>query len=500
LLRTLEDLLLRAEAALAAGVDPGPLQSAVERHLASLDREHDSQRDALQHPEAKPSLARERARRGLLDAGKGPDLSEGDVRSKYLDLQALADKVQAAPKPDDKDKERLQADKKALLKQFQGKPYGPFELAWLVFNELCESLQPQPGQVRLAVELLKEVPPYEEVRFVRRLGQLAADPKLDKAWPGQAVAVALQLVRTAAVAEARADDGRLLPWVRHQRKAAAAAGRPALELLFDPKDATAEEVRKELTAALGGYTDLESQLKQVADAFRARDDALVRLPGFARYLEDKPRAEREGWAEAVRATRDLRAALTPPENAKAEGKDTRAAAAAAIVKLDNLTETLQGIMTRRLEKDVKAEADKLIGTSDKAGPSDWVKMNALLRVAWLPAGKRAELWEAARKVSARLTRDVLDKDAKDEAEDRQTPAPGTVLASKEGRERALARAEVSLDLLSLHPGAKLKEVRKALEQAKAPTAGPEVWHALGEQLRRVWSQVRPAPAATAENF
>src|SRR5439155_5996085 len=186
---------------------------------------------------------------------------------------------------------------------------------------------------------------------------------------------------------------------------------------------TAEEVSAGLSEALRAYQELYNHLRKVADAFRARDDALVRLPGYAPRLEWEP-DEEPLWVKAVEQTLELGKELqAPPARPTAE----------TFRKIGNLTANLQDALTETLQATAEARARQLIGKSDKAGPDDWLKMNALLQIPWLEAGERAKLWAAERKLVNRLAQKVLQDDAKDDAAGRQTPlAPQSVDAAGAG--------------------------------------------------------------------
>src|SRR5207302_10066717 len=140
------------------------------------------------------------------------------------------------------------------------------------------------------------------------------------------------------------------------------------------------------------------------------------------------------------------------------------------------TANLQDALTETLQATAEARARQLIGKSDKAGPDDWLKMNALLQIPWLEAGERAKLWAAERKLVNRLAQKVLQDDAKDDAAGRQTPlAPQSVDAAGAGRaaqKQALRRARVSLVLLRLAGAADRKALNDALARAGRTPAPP----------------------------
>ncbi len=482
LLRQLENALLRAEHNLAAGIASGQVETELADKLKQLEEEREKKQAGRPAP-GKPSLAR-----AALAGTPPPDFTA--VAPQYRDLLVRAAKVLAAAKPSEKDLERLETEKAALLKRFDGKP--PSDPAWLVLHEAMRDLQPRQDRLRFATRLLEavaQVPAYEETEFVKRLAEWKVD---EKDWPAPAVRVALQLARKAAAAEAVADDTRLLPWVRHRLKAARASRQAAERLLFNADGADAGAVTAALEGARGEYEVVGAHLRLLAEAYRAHADALVRLPSYAPYLDT--RRDADGlWEQVVRAACDLldRLATPPPGGAVAAG---------TVRKLGELTETLREGMKELLGAQVEAPARVLIGKRDKAGPADWLSMQALLRSPWLDAGDRAKLWTAAHKVSARLTAEVLKQDRQDDAAERQTPAPPPVdLAAGAARERdlALRRARVSVALLQVEGVPTLKGVRDALAEVERDRDRPAAWRALGLQLREAWAALAAARRAAA---
>jgi hypothetical protein len=500
LLRELEDALLRAERRLRAGADPGRVQQEVTRLLKRLQVRREGWRKGRLPPEP-TSLAREVAR-----GREPPDPGAGGLRRKYQALQALAAKVWANPKADEKEKKRLEDETAAFLKEFEKKPpegkppegKAPerkhFELAWLVFEELIQD--PERENVRLAAQLLTADPPapaYRETEFIHRL----ADWK-GKRWHVPSVRQALRLVKEAAQAAAAkeeiqaaptAADTWLLGWAKW-RYQQAEAGLQALEFFFDPgklpADQINDKVNKALEDALEEFKLARNELREVAAAFRTYEDALVRLPGYAPYLETRPE-DLGVWRDAVKAALDLEAGLRAKKRAN----------------LRTPTETLQDMLNGKLLASAVSAARDLIGKSAKAGPADPTvirPMRALLRLPWLQAQQRAELWAAQRKLSARLTAAVLKKEAEDDDAQRAGGAPPAVeTAGLEAREKqgALLRARVSLELLRLNGATDLKELEDALARAEGSA---DVWPALSAQLRRAWAPFRgAAPDGQAED-
>jgi serine/threonine protein kinase len=483
LLRELEDALLRAENHLRAGVDPARVENAAKMILQRLRWQRDRRREEVL-PQRPPSLAREVAR-----GKQPPDLLAGGVLAKYRGLLALNAKLAATPKPDGKDRERLRSELDVLLKSFAGKP---FELAWMVFDELEQGRElPSQRSLGFAAQLLSAGPPkpgYEEIAFVQRLAEWKVEAK---GWDSRLVRLTLQLARKAAQASALADDPRLLPWVKERLKTAQASRQTAERLLFDPGEKTAEEVHAALNAALRANQEVYTYLRTLAGAFRARDDALVIVPGYAPLLEREPDGELF-WSRAIENTLELGKELQIPPATSTEE---------TFRKIGNLTATLEDALKFILKAPALIRARHLIGISKKAGPDDRLKMNALLQIPWLEAGERVELWTAERQLANRLTQLVLQMDAQDDTAGWQTPAPRPVDAAtaRAAQKQALLRARVSLGLLRLGGATDLQALNDALERAREAPDDAEAWRALSERLRQAWSALKAsAPAANGK--
>jgi hypothetical protein len=477
-LRELEDALLRAESHLRAGVGPARVENAAREVLKRLGSWRDRWREAELPQRPTPSLAREVAR-----GRQPPDQLAGGVLSKYRALLGLDAKLAATAKPAEQDQKRLADEQAALLKGFEGKP---FELAWMAFGELARE-PPAQRRVQFVAQFLAKGPPqpgYEEVAFVQRL----ADWKVEaKDWNGRLARLALRLAGKAAEVSALADDPGLLAWVKDRLKAARASRQTAERLLFDPGEMTAEEVNSALDAAFRAYQGLHNDLRTLAEAYRARDDALVRLPGYAPRLQEEP-DEEPHWAKVIDQALALQKELqVPPPLPSAE----------TFRKIGSLAGNLQDALKDTLQTLAEKRADELIGNSKKAGPDDWLKMNTLLQIPWLDAKKRADLWAAEWQLVNRLTQAVLQEDAKDDAAGRQTSAQpvDTRDAAKAAQKHALLRARVSLGLLRLGGAADLQGLKDAADRADAEPDDPAAWRDLSERLRQAWAALKAAAPA-----
>jgi hypothetical protein len=473
LLRRLEEELLRAERRLAAGHELGKVQAALEEQLGKLEKQRAAEQEKW--PVARTqSLARE------VTHGKvPPNLKAGEILRDYRNLVKLDAQARDA-KASDKDKERLATAREAFLKQFAAKP---FDLAWLAFEELAREPQPQ-DRLRFVHELLNDagqVPAYEEVVLVKRLAEwkIAA-----KDWPAPAVQQALQLVKKWAQLSAGTEDPRILPWVKSLLAAARSQRQAAEQLLFQPGEAGPDDVVAELSKALNTCNEAVGLIEILARAYRVRDDALVRLPGYAAYAESAPEEERLRWEQAAGKARELVDLL------EHQPKEPLAVAA-AVRKLGKAAETLRVEMLGPLRAGVESRFNEVMGRRAKATVADWMSMSALLRLSWLEAGDREQLWMAARKAASGLTLRVLEQDREEDAARKQTPPPPaveTATVAERQRRQALLHARISLALLQLSGAADVRTVQEALTRAERE---PEAWHELAEQLRLTWSQVAP---------
>ncbi|MCC6419413.1 MAG: hypothetical protein IT429_14350 [Gemmataceae bacterium] len=473
LLLQLEAILLEAERRMDDGADLAVIQTRARELLGPLDTRYAAWQAKLPTPPV--SLAAE-----VVRAGKAP-APGADTLTAYDTLLTLVDRVQAAPKPDEKDREKLQTDRTALLKQFQGKPV---ELAWMVLEGLVREAAPSQARVQFIHGLLTaaKIPGYEETALLKRLAtQWKGDPK---DWPGAAARLALDVGKTAAQVEAAVLDPRVVPWVTPALDAARKKRLAAHALLFTPETAP-EEIRDTLDDALRAYRAAGERVQVLSTAYQVRDDGLVKLAGSFRYFEELPEAG--AWRDAVETARQLRDLLhARPATAKEVDEATR--------KIGKVSDTLQIALAGTLVGPVETRFRDLMGRKAKAGSADWAIMNALLRLPWWTAGERETLWQTTRQVSGRLHDDVLRQDYKEDTTGARTPAPPPLPPAPPARRLALQQARSALTLLQLD-GGDTKGLEEALDRAAREPSDEAAWREVGAGLRAAWEKLTGGPAA-----
>ncbi|MCI0457971.1 MAG: caspase family protein [Gemmataceae bacterium] len=485
LLGWVESVLLEAERRLDDGAEAAVIERRVKEVLAPLEKRYQAWKETL--PPLPLSLESEVARAG----GKAPDAGPAAVDA-YNALLTLAEEVQAAAqpdekkvaKPDEKKVAKLQMDRAALLKDLKAKPLA---LTWMMLEELTREPQISHGRIQFVHGLLAEAkgPAYEETEFLKRLATRWKGTPKD--WPASAAKQALTLVRTAAQIETTINDPRVLPWVKPLLETADKERREAEGVFFNP-DSTPEDIRARLEKARKAFLVVKDRQEVVGGAFLVYDDAVVRLSGHARYLEEEP--EQEGdWTRAVAETHELSELLRVPP-------DTIKVADEAVRKIGNVSDTLQKRLKGRLLAPVDRQFREVIERKDKANAADGAKMNALLRLPGFTADERLKLWQLARETSRRLHKELVQLDAREDSEERQTPAPQPVTAAPPARDLALLQARTWKALLRLYGVIEIKGLEDAYTRAAREPSGQAsdraaaemAWLDLSERLRRAWAQ------------
>lgn len=481
--RELEAALLRADRRWRGGVKQEQIDDKdLAPKIRSLDRN-----DGAAVGRAGP--VRSLALAVAVQGRQRPNLREGNTLLRFRDLLRVYRRVQQKPAPGDEDK--LEKDSEEFLKDLKEKP---FELACFLFDALAAEPDPSADQVGLTLKLLDRAAPaadFAETQFVQKLARIKpADPK---DWPGEAVHLALQVVsREEQVA---ATPPQAMDWVRERRHDAEEQRRAAEDaLLSGTKPAQWLAAQKTLAAADSAFKSLLDDRRTLQAAQRARDEALVLLPGYSGYLLGNPLPDRvsrdfEGpWFDAVQVALDLHEVLQLPRNNREAELGKRRE------KMRSLTEKWRNAPARLIgplrEEPLKAIMDQ----TKRPRAADWWEMSALLEIPWLPAGKRAALATAWRGLGARLQK---------ESRDGGLPALEPARALREERDRALLRARCSVGLLRLAhvtaDGAAPEEVRKARQEELTALAkaldqaqqGPaESLSPLALLLRQAWKPYR----------
>jgi hypothetical protein len=472
LVRDLEAAVLRAEERWRGGAD---LEKAVLPDLQTTVREIDSRRKAPP-PLAKPRSLAEAVAGGL----KPPADVDPELMRRLTQLADLRLRGAATP-PDAAALTQLDDKKKALLKDYDNKP---FELAWTLFRAARKDASLRPEDLREWSALLhpegKPAPDYAEVALLDALAALPVKTA-DTDWPAAAVAAALELTDEAEQAEAQlrllapAVPGWLKEELGYWRDAAAQKRDEARALLLDapaPADrAKSLQPLKEALSGERGYTALKDGVLAVRAAVHVRDDAQDFLAAFAPYLEhDRKRAD--DWRAAVDQTRALDDLLT---RKSPDGASARWLRAVAAQRRD-----LQDVLNRLRRPLESARLKELIDQSPRSGGADAEELNALLRTTALPAADRVMLWDGWRKLAGRLNDETLAPEAALPPGESPADAPSASDARPEAdpHDLALLRARTAVDLLRLDGAA---DVSKLQEAARNP-ADAAAWRALGRQL------------------
>jgi hypothetical protein len=475
LFRTLDEALLRSEQHWRGGTGTDRIHTFLKPDRQRFqDRQEELQRNQTRFPPR--SLAEERARGAI-----PPELTE-DLRLQFRELAALDARARV---PDSKDKEKLSADREALLnkKVFQGKP---FPLAWVVFQLAREERNPSPEQVLFWNELYAAGQPagspgpitYAEMQALERLAGLAARfvPRREGtgAWPAEAARYYLQVAGLKE--QVAAGNPQALPWIEGLRMAAEAERRQGEQALLGNEPGTGTTP---LSEACRDYRVIQDRLRIVQKALLLRDDALALLPAYVPYLERQPGQEKD-WQAAIRTTIDLRQRLSESPRPGDLPPPAR------FGEMERLANTLEDLLRKLGKPFTSAEVDRLIKKVAGGDSSVWQEMDARLACAWLNGPQRKKLWTASQNLSRELHGEVLAGVAR---EARVPPAYDREKADSQELERGLLRARCSLALLKLASATDLNEVVGALDRAQQEPSDPAAWKALRERLRQTWRRL-----------
>jgi hypothetical protein len=466
-IEALEQTLLRADQRWRRGDDAGNVENDL-RH--ALDRLRRQRGESVPPPERgePPSLAEAVAR-----GRKPPNVTADDLRQLKGLATAWARVKQPKPneKPTEKETAELPEKMKAFLKPYDDKP---FELAWTIFAAALKDNTLRPEDVRCWYELLtpegKPAPPYDEIRFFRRLAELpVAKPE---EWPA-AAGEALQLAELAAKVETLKPLKQ--PWLLTEYAEARKRREAAEALLLSPTPGERAQAAKPVSETLQAYGDLHQHLVTLRDARRTADEALVYLPGYVPYL-DHNRTLLEDWLYAVRNARDLDEMLGKTPAAEQVQDRLR--------EVGEKASTLRGGLKKLAEPVEGAVNEGPISKSRPFIPADALKMRALLRLPGPTAPQRKALWARAREGAGNLN----DEFAQRESASDTLPKESAERAVDEERDRAQARAQISQGLLRLRGSPDVQKVEDARQRVARAPREETAWKALRDELRQAWKR------------
>ena len=305
---------------------------------------------------------------------------------------AVRDLLHPSPAAKPEDLAKAGADVAAKLK---AKP--PVDAARAVFDAVADDRAPTPDVVRRADELVRSLDPRPsavELVFLSRLADAARTAGPGE-WRPEAVARGLAAVR----AGERAARAAAFPGLPSPLERAARDRYDGETLLLAAGYAPPGVAGQLLTRA----EDADRDVVRAEDAAEAADAALTRafalLPGLTRLATHQPDAAAK-WLAAAAVADDLASARRDFPG--------RAGSAADLARA---TDTL-GDRTRRLETRLAAAAEPFQPAAVKQAvaaarlpdptPAAYRAVDALLSTPTLPAGLRAEVWQAAREAGGRL--------------------------------------------------------------------------------------------------
>ena len=435
LIRHLEQTLLRADDQWRKGADSATVESALKSALGDLQEARTARLGSPARSEPR-SLAAAVAR-----GQKPPTESFNEARRQLKELGNLWAAVNR-PKPNEKPSEtdvaRLTKDKETFLKKYDDKP---FDLAWTIFavakdNELrrdhllcwCELLQAYS----------KPLPPYAELVFLQRLGDLPVAKPED--WP-PAAADALQLVDLAERVETNQPAAQ--PWLQTEYREARDKRQAAESLLFSLTAAERLQATAAVAAAKSTYDKFAEDLKTLRDVQGTCDRALVFLPGVTSLpLLEEDQARLTVWLDALKNAQELHQLLNMPlaPNQTPPLREAQQKALTLQDKLKSLREPIDAVLARGANADSRSPR-----------PADYLKMRALLRFPGLTEAERKMVWKNTRDMGGKLKDDAVQREA---ALEKLNP-PDEAVDLLEESNRAKFRKEIAQGLQRLAEATKM---------------------------------------------
>jgi hypothetical protein len=488
--RQLEARLLRAEQHWRGGTDPEEVKKQLLRDVANCQKQVQDMQEAISKPQPR-SLAL------AVALGRKHD----DAVQKFVEewlKNPTPPKTPVTP----------EALLGALRKQFKDQSDADFNfnLAWALFETAVHDPSLDSDRLRLLNGTLTQRDlqgKYVETFFLQRLVRLADTIKKDGgAFDPATVSTALQAVHEGERAMACASwqdplgEPRVLSWVAPALDRAAQKRHDGEVLLFTYRYVPVEKARKLLGEAVQAYQSVAQEIARLQQVYKAYDQALVRLPGYAPYFLYRPNEvhEWENWKEATRLTAEMGRLLAQapsagqvlPENERGD-------------RINKLAETEQALHYHltMLNRPFSLEKDGLLAGWLKqaelpdATPASYHQLEAALRVPCLRAGTRKKVSDMQHKLAERLAT------ADQRTEKKEWSQADQDQAERAENERAARRARFLVELFQMGSAPNVDALARAVAQAGQTVPGDKIWPALGQEVRKFWanlpSQVTGAP-------
>jgi hypothetical protein len=463
--------LLRVERDRRRGQDPTKLQKDLEGAISRFD----GQAQKLDTSRVTPRSLEEAARLGRVPA----DIPK-DIDAKLVALARLEKQARVA-KPDPKLVEQWTAERDKFLEGYKDKP---LDLAWLVWRAATADAKPGRDATRFWGGLLnaawKDLPvmpteaAYPESRFLLHLAKWS-ESYTGEAWPLEAVrdAIAGARAREQAAAEPNAPA-----WANALRETADKSRADAERLLLA---GSLDEAAQRFHDALDGYNRLNQHLHTIRQARQSVDEATVLLLGST-SAADGDSAVLADWSAAVRMTPDVRHLIGEAERQESSNlpivlRDLDTKARELSERLNKLGRPFQGDRLKRL-----------LTPTRRGEAAELVEMEAAFAGPWLSYAQRVDLWKVRSDLAARLHRETLAEDTRDDRQKIVIPPAGTPPGESERRERRqeeVRHARVSIGKLSLLHNTQYPDL-DALVGAAEKSADAAAWNALVRAVRQAW--------------
>jgi hypothetical protein len=278
-------------------------------------------------------------------------------------------------------------------------------------------------------------------------------------WRDQGLNVKQLILQTGAAAEeASAIDPRAKPWVEAKLQEAFKLRREGLYYLSIGDSTERLKAKDNLVLASKGFDSVIGDAKDLEEAYRRTDEALVLLPSLAAAFGENP-ADKPLW-DAQDTLEKLLAKLKTPEPVLPPD-------------LKGLSDTL-GTQISKIR--ARFNDEELAARLTRAGNA--TEIRRLLEYPVWNASQRARIYDAAIAMGQKLAADALAKATTLKPTDALSTATQNLPQSPEWR------AQIAIDLLRLDGVTDVKPLADLLSKSKG--GSPETWDKLGQSIRKAW--------------
>jgi hypothetical protein len=405
---------------------------------------------------------------------------EDEVPEKLTRLFARWDQIPTLPAKEQGDaKAAIDKSKTELIDHYRP---SPILLAWCTFIFAGNDPDLTQSKLQFAVDLLRPLrsslpspSSYPEMEMMIRLANLRPDDS--GKWPAEVAIRALKMTRLAE--KATLVGPQVFPWVHPLLKQAEATRRRAEQALFQEDSDGSRTLLPILDDAVSHYEEVERAAQTVREAQETLDRAMIRLPAYLTYLNEKDlNLSDSGWTDAVNCVGLLWEIFSRPSRGRMTSLQ------AIRIPAARLQEVMQRL-ERRFQPAALAELEE---QAKKEEPSTYWEMEYILATPCVAALDRIKLWQTQRGLGSRLNDKTKERDRRDDQALELTPMVKRQIDRPQQASDKIAarRARLILDLLK---SAGFSQTA-AIEQELVSSASSALnWTRVGEAIQNAYGRL-----------